>query len=236
VLFRSVDSSLVLNIFRQILDGVNYIHSKGIIHRDLKPSNIFLMKDTMQIKIGDFGLACMQSMLSKQQVKESKKLTDSNANEYGDEHTQGIGTTCYASPEQLMQKNYDKSTDIYSLGIILFELFCPFRTEMERSLCIDKLKKSSQFPNSISKHWPRECEIIKSMISKDPKSRPSTLELMNDEKFMNKEEIISSLRKLLNSKMEEVNKLKSIVKRKDEIIEEQKKLINELSGISNSSA
>lgn len=61
------NSELNLKIFFQILSGVEYLHSKCIIHRDLKPGNIFMIKDTLQIKIGDFGLACL-AMLNEKNI------------------------------------------------------------------------------------------------------------------------------------------------------------------------
>ncbi|XP_036922455.1 interferon-induced, double-stranded RNA-activated protein kinase isoform X2 [Sturnira hondurensis] len=76
------DKDLSLELFEQIVKGVNYIHSKGLIHRDLKPSNIFLV-DTKQIKIGDFGLVTFQ--------------------EYHEKRTRDRGTPLYMSPEQIFE-------------------------------------------------------------------------------------------------------------------------------------
>jgi serine/threonine protein kinase len=88
-------------MFIQILKGVNYLHNKKIIHRDLKPDNILLKSGT--IKIGDFGLA---------------KAHDMNIVHTGDK-----GAVKYAAPEVLSSEPYDTRADIYSLGIILQELF-----------------------------------------------------------------------------------------------------------------
>ncbi|XP_037021298.2 interferon-induced, double-stranded RNA-activated protein kinase isoform X2 [Artibeus jamaicensis] len=79
---KGTDKDLSLELFEQIVEGVNYIHSKGLIHRDLKPSNIFLV-DTKQIKIGDFGLVTFQ--------------------EYNEKRTRDRGTPLYMSPEQIFQ-------------------------------------------------------------------------------------------------------------------------------------
>ncbi|RNA29187.1 eukaryotic translation initiation factor 2-alpha kinase 1, partial [Brachionus plicatilis] len=73
--------------------------------------------------------------------------TDINPRRF--DHTKGVGTTLYASPEQLNGKIYDLKTDIYSLGIILFELFCPFNTEMERIILIRELKVDQKLPQKM---------------------------------------------------------------------------------------
>jgi translation initiation factor 2-alpha kinase 1 len=123
-----LDEQLCMNLFRQILSGVEYIHSKLIMHRDLKPGNIFLMKDTMQVKIGDFGLACLDSIgddckstpnspdpLQKAESfsrQNSAKLIPNNMLMLKKEHTKGVGTSLYASPEQLVGKFYDNKVKI----------------------------------------------------------------------------------------------------------------------------
>ena len=108
-----LNEHLCNNIFRQIISGVDYIHSRSIIHRDLKPGNIFLLKETMQVKIGDFGLACLAGH-DDYTVKPESPHLDQNKTfvlppmaNVGGEHTKGVGTSLYASPEQLSRKNYD---------------------------------------------------------------------------------------------------------------------------------
>ncbi|XP_043935218.1 eukaryotic translation initiation factor 2-alpha kinase 3 [Protopterus annectens] len=113
-----------LQIFLQIADAVQFLHSKGLMHRDLKPSNIFFNMDNV-IKVGDFGLVTAMD----QEEDEDAVLTPMPV--YA-AHTGQVGTKLYMSPEQLSGNTYSHKVDIFSLGLILFELLYPFSTQMER--------------------------------------------------------------------------------------------------------
>ena len=89
------------DLMTQLVDGVGYLHSKGIIHRDLKLGNLFLTHDKRSLKIGDFGLA---AQLSSAQAERDTLC----------------GTPNYISPEVLMRKPYGLSSDVWSIGCILY--------------------------------------------------------------------------------------------------------------------
>ncbi|CAG9759267.1 unnamed protein product [Ceutorhynchus assimilis] len=159
------------DIFLQILDAVEYVHSKNLIHRDLKPSNIFFSLEG-QIKVGDFGLA-----------KDIENLYDleltrrSTAGSYKG-HTKDVGTTLYMSPEQSNGRIYDNKVDIYALGVILFELLVPFSTDMERIITLTDIK-TQKFPSGFSDHYPAEYDLVRNMLDENPNNRLTTSEIRN---------------------------------------------------------
>ncbi|KAI8099166.1 kinase-like domain-containing protein, partial [Halteromyces radiatus] len=99
-------------------------------------------------------------------------------------HTIGIGTRTYASPEQLCYSGrpYDEKVDIYSLGIIFFELYQPFTTWMERADAISNLK-NAMLPDGFVEKYPKESALILWMMDHNPERRPSVKQLLNYELF-----------------------------------------------------
>ncbi|XP_018419072.1 PREDICTED: interferon-induced, double-stranded RNA-activated protein kinase-like [Nanorana parkeri] len=116
----TVDKNQSLQIFKQIIEAVKYMHSQQLIHRDLKPANILFTK-TMVVKIGDFGL-----------VTQMTREDESKARQ----RTQGTGTPTYMAPEQKDGSQYENEVDIYALGLILVELLWIFETGSERGIYI----------------------------------------------------------------------------------------------------
>lgn len=154
---NSVKVDQSLNFFHQITSGLDYIHKQGVMHRDLKPANIFLADiDSQEIRclIGDFGLSTSTqlgagmgaknqprtSMPNHKFDKNNKNNDPKNLRKNYSFYTSGIGTSMYASPEQLTSGGYNLQTDIYSLGIIFIELLYKFDTAMERATVLSEIK------------------------------------------------------------------------------------------------
>lgn len=108
----SLSIAHALRIVQQILAGLEHIHAHGVVHRDLKPENILVWADAMgeHVQIADFGLAKVDQLSVSQHV--------------------AIGTPTYMSPEQTVGGPVDARTDVYGVGVLLYELLCdqpPFR-------------------------------------------------------------------------------------------------------------
>lgn len=159
----------VKNVFEQIVEAVGYVHLKGLIHRDLKPSNIFFSLEG-QIKIGDFGL------VTDTYETPSPSSVDNAPPFFETRRTQQVGTRLYMSPEQLQGRPYDHKVDIFSLGLIFYELLVDFDTEMERIITLEKLRKG-QFPHDFQEKFVAEYNLLRSMLAPAPRDRPSTAEI-----------------------------------------------------------
>jgi eukaryotic translation initiation factor 2-alpha kinase 4 len=172
------DQDLLWRLFRQILDGLAHIHNLGIIHRDLKPDNIFI-DVTNNPKIGDFGLAT-----SGQYHRADGAGTVPHLD--GD-MTRSIGTTLYVAPELRsgVAGTYNDKIDMYSLGIIFFEMCHPLKTAMERDSVIRSLRERQHTlpPDFQTPAKALQGEIIESLISHRPSERPSSAELLRSKKL-----------------------------------------------------
>lgn len=185
-----VDIPYALSLFLQIAQGVQHVHSQGLIHRDLKPNNCFI-DDSGAVKVGDFGLSRESANDNRDGLDPVEEMVLGGNNildndNRGDpkcyyasslrEITAGVGTRSYASPEQMKGSDYDSSTDIYSLGIILFELCYPMYTGMERTIVLSKLREHI-FPDpwmeTVRPAFPTLHTLLQSMISNSPADRPS---------------------------------------------------------------
>lgn len=162
-------------LFREILEALSHIHSQGIIHRDLKPMNIFIDK-SKNIKVGDFGLAKnVHNSIS------SLNKLEKNSYQNSEDLTSEVGTTLYVANEVLTgDGNYDSKVDMYSLGIIFFEMIYKLSTGMERVTVLKNLRMPTvQFPNEFSaSKYPIEKRIIKELLVHNPKARPSADDLL----------------------------------------------------------
>uniref|UniRef100_A0A674N1L4 Eukaryotic translation initiation factor 2-alpha kinase 1 n=1 Tax=Takifugu rubripes TaxID=31033 RepID=A0A674N1L4_TAKRU len=196
--YECVDADQTFKLLKQIVEGVEYIHSRGIMHRDLKPRNIFLHGQDCYVRIGDFGLACSDIIM------DSRKNTTSSGSESA--HTTGVGTFVYAAPEQLKGSHYDSKSDMYSIGVLALELFQPFGTEMERACTLESLRKG-EIPDSFSQRWPVLTKYIKKLTNPDPSVRPTADQLLQSELFCNKD-IVHGLQKRIEEQDEVIVQLR----------------------------
>ena len=179
-----------LHLFHEICLGVEYVHAQGLIHRDLKPSNIFFSADGT-IKIGDFGLVTGRRETNNDvmDARGDSKEPDLSSVPYcysdRSQHTDQVGTELYMSPEQLARKPYDHKVDIYSLGLILFELLVPFSTQMERVCTLSNLRKV-KFPTHFENQ--EEYPLVKAMLSHNPEARPETSDVLGTDFMQTVEE------------------------------------------------
>ncbi|MFN8371892.1 MAG: protein kinase [Anaerolineae bacterium] len=155
------------DLFTQIARGLAYAHSKGVIHRDMKPSNI-LLDDSGNAYLTDFGLAKI--------IEGETEITKSGT---------VVGTPAYMSPEQLRGDRIDHRSDIYSLGIVFYQMMTgkpPFETGSSGEIVSLIYKHLEETPRPPSEHNPDIPagveEIMLKAISKKPEDRYQTVEEM----------------------------------------------------------
>ncbi|MGA2263007.1 MAG: protein kinase, partial [Acidobacteriota bacterium] len=147
---------IVVMISKQVLEGLSAAHRQGVIHRDLKSSNIMLTRDGVA-KVMDFGIA---------KVEGGKSLTASGAL---------VGTVFYMSPEQVRGEPLDARADLYSFGIILFELLTgrvPFKDGSEFSIMINQVQMPPPPPTQLLPDIPSDIEnVVLRCLNKRPEDR-----------------------------------------------------------------
>ena len=141
---------------RQILTGLTHAHEKGIVHRDIKPQNVMLLRDG-KVKVTDFGIA-------KGPTSENLTMTD-----------KAIGTVNYISPEQASGQSVDEKSDVYSVGIMLYEMLTgklPFTAESPVAVAMMQVNDVPVAPREHNQNIPVGLEqIILKAMSKKPEER-----------------------------------------------------------------
>ncbi|KAG8449508.1 hypothetical protein GDO86_016233 [Hymenochirus boettgeri] len=179
-----LDVNRLWRLFREILDGLAYIHEQGMIHRDLKPVNIFLDSED-HVKIGDFGLATDHpaSFTEPKPGEDEQMSSDLVKVDPEGKLTGMVGTALYVSPEVQgnTKASYNQKVDLYSLGIILFEMsYRPMDTSSERISVLSILRQASiVFPNDFNKlENEKQKKVITWLLNHDPALRPTAMELL----------------------------------------------------------
>lgn len=132
-----------LHFITQIMRGLSHAHSRGIIHRDIKPQNIIVLRDG-SVKVADFGIACL--------ADSAQTLTQ-----------EALGSVHYISPEQARGDRPDARSDIYSSGVVLYEMLTgrlPFEGESAVSVAIQHLSSIPLAPREINPDIPEQLELI----------------------------------------------------------------------------
>ncbi len=150
-----------LHFITQIMRGLSHAHSRNLIHRDIKPQNIMVLRDGT-VKVTDFGIACL-----------SNGTNSSN---------EAIGSVHYISPEQAKGDNTDNRSDIYSAGVVLYEMLTgrlPFEGDNPLSVAIQHFSAAALRPREIDKDIPEALEqICMKAMAPDRKKRYSTADEM----------------------------------------------------------
>lgn len=154
-----------LHFITQIMRGLSHAHSRGIVHRDIKPQNVMVLRDG-SVKVADFGIACLENA--------AQTLTQ-----------EALGSVHYISPEQARGDRIDARSDIYSAGVVLYEMLTgrlPFEGDSAVSVAIQHLSSVPLAPREVNPDIPEQLELIcmKAMAPDLDKRYPSADAMIAD--------------------------------------------------------
>lgn len=154
-----------LHFITQIMRGLSHAHSRGIVHRDIKPQNVMVLRDG-SVKVADFGIACLENA--------AQTLTQ-----------EALGSVHYISPEQARGDRIDARSDIYSAGVVLYEMLTgrlPFEGDSAVSVAIQHLSSIPLAPREVNPDIPEQLELIclKAMAPDLDKRYPSADAMIAD--------------------------------------------------------
>ncbi len=132
-----------LHFITQIMRGLSHAHSRGIVHRDIKPQNVMVLRDG-SVKVADFGIACLENS--------AQTLTQ-----------EALGSVHYISPEQARGERTDARSDIYSAGVVMYEMLTgrlPFEGDSAVSVAIQHLSSVPLSPRELNAEIPQQLELI----------------------------------------------------------------------------
>lgn len=174
----------IWSLFAQCVEGLAHLHSRRVIHRDIKPANIFVVNGV--VKIGDLGLA---KYMQSDRVHTSMVPTPLSELAVHDSiwpasaccavSSTDIGTFLYAAPE-VISGRYDEKSDVYSLGVVLVEMFSDFATGMERAVVLGNLHSEGDVSVEWAATHPIQAHLARKMIAQDPSLRPSCGQVLGE--------------------------------------------------------
>lgn len=184
---KPMAENFIWKVFIHICLGIYYLHSRDIIHRDLKSLNIFLTKDK-SAKVGDLGAS--------RRLDKHGNIIEWMSDEIEGDTQQNqpptrVGTPLYLAPELWQDKPCSKKSDIWALGIILYEM-CALRTPFiaeDLDGLKDKIQREKypQLPNNVHKFFQG---IVSKLLQKRPDQRPSIEEIIMLDEFQEKSRLI----------------------------------------------